>query len=194
MKNISSHKYKEVYEWLGIDLDSLGCVMLDVEKIPNPDPKNSDKYLYTSQKKERFWMNGWVASETAHVTLLYGLLSKAYVIEDHVWQVLDNWWIDDVEIESVGYFDSNYKDDDDDKDYYCIVAHIKPTKALVEGHQRLQFLPHINTFAEYKPHITLAYIKKDEALRDKLLGKYNLLYAGEKLATTELNLGKREKE
>lgn len=192
MKNISSQKYKEVYEWLGIDLDSLGCVMLDVEKIPNPDPKNSDKYLYNSKNKERFWINGWVASETAHVTLLYGLLSKAYVIEDHVWQVLDNWWIDDVEIESVGYFDSNYKDDD--KDYYCIIAHIKPTKALVEAHQRLQFLPHINTFAEYKPHITLAYIKRDEALRDKLLGKYNLLYAGEKLATTELNLGKREKE
>jgi hypothetical protein len=85
----------------------------------------------------------------------------------------------DVEIDHVSYFDSPYPDEP----YYCIVAHIKVTPELLEGHQRLEFLPHINTFAGYKPHMTVAYIRKDqgEGYRDSLIQHLNNAWAGKRM-------------
>lgn len=188
MKQLKSHDFPEVYKWLGIDLNKLGCIMLDL--VPLNDMLTVDhdgtEGLYYTKHKDRFWINGWVVGEVPHITLLYGLLETGKNFEPYINKVLENWELDEVEIENISYFDSPYEDDQ----YYCLIAHIKVTPELMEGHQRLEFLPHINTFAGYKPHMTIAYIRKDEALRDKLISRYNDLWKGKKLKVkTGINLG-----
>lgn len=180
--------FEETYKKLGLNLDILGCVMLDIEPL---NSMNANDYegmagLHYSTNPDRKWIAGWIAGNVAHVTLLYGLLDNAHNWQAHVSAVLDGWELDEVEIEGVSYFDSPYKDEE----YYCIIAHIKVTDELMEGHQRLEFLPHINTFTGYKPHMTICYIKKDEALRDQYIKDFNSMWKGKKLKVQkDINLG-----
>ena len=188
---MNSHNFEEVYSWLGIDLNKLGCVMIDIQPLDNMysiEFKGAGVALYKSINPARFWIDGWIANKVAHLTLLYGLLASANNIRPHVDKVLEGWKLDEVEIDHIGYFDSPYPDEP----YYCLIAHIKPTGALLEGHQRLEFLPHVNTFMGYKPHMTIAYINKEqgEAYRDRLIEQFNTLWAGKKLKTKNLNYGK----
>lgn len=74
--------------------------------------------------------------------------------------------------------------------YYCVVAHIKVTQELMEGHERLEFLPHINTFNGYKPHVTIAYVKKDEVLRDGVIALFKGI-VGKKLRVESINFSGR---
>ncbi len=191
MKQLKSHDFEEVYKWLGINLDTLGCVMLDLEPLKNMYSIEIDGAgiaLYYAKNKERFWIDGWVCDKLAHITLLYGLLETAKNYQPHIEKVLIGWELPEVEIESVGYFDSPYPDEP----YYCLVAHIKVSDLLLEGHRRLEFLPHINTFAGYKPHMTIAYIDKNqgEEYRDRMIKQFNELWAGKKLAVKkEINYG-----
>jgi 2'-5' RNA ligase len=190
MKQLKSHDFEEVYQWLGINLNTLGCVMLDLETLDisalNHDAGKGT--FYYAQNKERFWIDGWVFDKTPHITLLYGFLETAKNYQPHIEKVLDGWELPEVEIENVGYFDSPYPDEP----YYCIVAHIKVSEKLLEGHQRLQFLPHIDTFAGYKPHMTIAYISKNEGekYRDDFVNDLNYKLRGEKLRVKkEINYG-----
>lgn len=183
--------FEDVYKDLNINLDKLGCIMLDVEPLDNMysiEQDGAGVALYYSKNPDRFWINGWIANKVAHITLLYGLLEEGRNYEKYINQVLANWKINEVEIEKISYFDSPYKDEP----YYCIIAHIKVTPELMEGHQRLEFLPHINTFASYKPHMTICYLDKrqGEDYRDRMIKQFNDLWAGKKLKVKErINLG-----
>lgn len=185
---LSSHNFENVYEWLGINLNTLGCIMLDLRPLKlNYLDFVGTYYLHRSSNEERFWINGWIfGSDTPHITLLYGLLKSGRDYSIHVEEVLSGWKINNVEIEDIGYFESPYTDEP----YYCIVAHIKVTPQLLEGHQRLEFLPHINTFAGYKPHMTIAYIEKDSKVRDIMIQKLKKKLIGKKLKiNSSINLG-----
>lgn len=200
MPQLKAHDFKEVYKGLGLNLSTLGCVMLDVEPVEIPtyiiqryddgSQVNYDTWikekLYFAKDKTRFWIDGWTADKVAHITLLYGLLETAKNYEWHIEQLMKDWSLDHVEIENVGYFESPYEDEP----YYCIIGHIKMTDELLEGHQRLEFLPHVNTFAGYKPHMTIAYIQKDEAFRDDFISEMNKVFKDKKLSISKnLNLG-----
>lgn len=186
---LKSHDYPEVYKGLGINLSKLGCVMLDLDPISidhwiGQDGQSSYTLgfpFHKSTNKDRFWIDGYVAGKTPHITLLYGLLETAKNYQWHIEQVLKGWKMDSVEIDHFGYFNSPYPDEE----YYCIVAHIKVTPELIEGHQRLEFLPHVNTFAGYKPHFTIAYIKKDDVLRDNFIADLTREFSGKKLKIKE---------
>lgn len=183
-QQINSNQFPEVYKGLGIKIDDLGCIMLDVdgEGISNIIQKED---LYITKDKKKFWINGFVAGETPHLTLLFGLLEQGDKYKKYVDRVLEGWSLNSVEIEDVSYFDSPY----DNEDYYCIIAHIKKSDKLIEGHQRLQLLPHIDTFAGYKPHVTIAYIKKDEKKRDEIISNYEDILVGESLIVKGINYG-----
>lgn len=196
---MKAHNYPEVYKGLGLNLSTLGCVMLDLEPIPEmtwiiQDHKDGSQvnynrymedYYFVSKDPTHFWIDGHVASKTPHVTLLYGLLQTAKNYEWHIKQVLGSWDLGSVEIDHVGYFDSPYGDEE----YYCIVGHLKVTDKLQEGHDRLCMLPHIKTFPGYKAHVTIAYIKKDELIRDEYIKHLNGHLVGKKLKVTGLNFG-----
>jgi len=185
---LSAHQFKAMYEKEGIDLATLGCVMLDTEPIPKPlmYEREIPEAFYTSPDEKKFWIKGYVADQTPHVTLLYGLMTPANEQPENIATVMEGWSLDSVVIEEFGFFESTMKDEP----YYCIVGHIEVTSKLLEGHERLQFLPHIDTFAGYRPHITIAYVVKDEAIRDRVINDMNKMYAGKELTVSrKLNLG-----
>lgn len=186
---LNSHWFEEMYKELGINLNTLGCIMLDVEPLPimiSDGQVYKEPSLHKSTNPERKWINGWIASDVSHITLLYGLMDNGHTWRKHVDTVLKDWSLKEVEIEKISYFDSPYEDEE----YYCIVAHMKITPQLQEGHDRLQFIPHINTFPGYKAHMTICYIKKDEVLRDSMIHQFKLTYVGQKLQVKpELNYG-----
>ncbi len=164
--------------------------MLDLEPLSNMysiEYEGAQIALYYSQNKERFWIDGWVCDKDPHITLLYGLLEKGKVYESYIGQVLKGWQLDEVEIEDISFFESPYPDEP----YWCLVAHIKTTDALLEGHQRLEFLPHVNTFTGYKPHMTIAYLDKrqGEEYRDRMIEDFRKLWNGKKLKVKSTNLG-----
>lgn len=71
----------------------------------------------------------------------------------HVDAVLTGWDLSSVQITAVTAFSGN-------PDYTPLVAEVS-TDGLDEANARLRLLPHIDTFPEYRPHITLAYLKPD---------------------------------
>ena len=187
MQNLNSHNFESTYKELKIDLNRLGCLMLDV-KWPvgmwSPEFEGAGSDLYYAKNKDRFWINGWVADK-AHLTLLYGFMKPAYKWKKYINRVLKGWKFPELEVEGIGYFDSPYKNEP----YYCIVAYIKVTPELLEGHQRCQFLPHVNTFPGYRPHVTIAYIRKDSGAKELFIGWVAKLIKGKKLTITKLNFG-----
>jgi hypothetical protein len=184
-EQIKAHDFPDVYEQLKIDLSTLGCVMLDLDPIPLPSLLPNIE-LHKSPNEKRFWIDGWVADKTPHVTLLYGLMQQAKKWDTYIDLLLRDWKLDSITIGDVGYFASPYVDEE----YYCIVAHVEKTPKLVEGHQRLEMLPHINTFAGYKPHFTIAYIKKDDEMRDGLIAILKKDLVGKEFKVKKgLNLG-----
>ena len=184
MTQLNSHQFEEVYKILGINLDTLGCIMLDIKPIEATFI--DDNILYYAKDKKKFWINGYVFNKTAHLTLLYGLLESGLKQKKLIDVVLNGWRMDSIEVEAISSFDSPYKDEP----YYCIVAKVKTTDNLLEGHRRLEFLPHINTFTGYKPHLTLAYIKKDLRKRGEIIADFYSLLVAKKLEVKGINYGK----
>ena len=138
---------------MGINPAGLGCVMLDVEPLPVADWLPAE-WAYYAHNPERHWIKGLEAGN--HITLLYGLLSNANTIRSAVDEVLAGWEPGGISLESVGSFPSTF----DDEPYSCIIGHIKVTPELLDAHARLSYLPHIDTFWHYKPHLTLGYVHK----------------------------------
>jgi len=160
--------------------------MLDTEPIQITDMVlDAEQDLYYAANPHHFWIRGPVVENGAHLTLLYGFIQHATEIKAEIDEVLRDWRMPMLEIEKIGAFKTPFEDEP----YSCIVAHIKKTPALLEGHARLELLPHVNTFAEYRPHITLAYVKK-EAER-KWLREIGNELIGKKLAVQSFNYGSK---
>lgn len=191
MKESKAHDYKEIYEMLGYNLSKLGCLMLDTEPVVTnyyqimQDGITAYFPEYKAKNKDRFWIDGYVADRTPHLTLFYGFLNEAKCYKKHIEILLKDWNIETVKIKDIGFFESPYEDEE----YYCIVAHIEKTPELLEGNSRMKFLPNIHTFPDYKPHITIAYIIKDEAIRDDFIEHLKKEIVGKELKVTGLNYG-----
>lgn len=182
-KEISAHKFDDMYADMGYDLGELGCIMLDLD--PLHFVVNEDALHYSKTAK---YAQGNVATKTPHITLLYGLLRSGREMKKQVDTVLADVIkkLDTITIDHVGFFENTTADDP----YYCIVAHIKVTPELQQAHDLLTFLPHIETFTgAYKPHFTLCYIKKNERTRDALIKGLDDKYGGKQLKVGELNYG-----
>lgn len=182
-KKLSAHQFKDMYIAMGYDLAKLGCIMLDLEPQTF---KINESALYYAKDKKNFWIDGNVAGKTPHVTLLYGLLRSGDELKTQVNTVLPADCLPkEVTIDHIDYFDSPY----DDEPYYCIVAHLKITPELQEAHDRLTFLPHIDTFPGYKAHFSLAYVKQNERTRDALIESLNKHYKGKTIKAGAINYG-----
>jgi len=187
MNPLNGNELASIYTSLGIRLDSLGCIMLDVSNDIIPDFPSWDD-LYVSPDPVKFWINGFVANETPHVTVLYGLMQSGNNWKKYVNDIIRGWNISSVTIKEVGYFNSPYPDEP----YYCIIAHLDISPELQAMHDRLRVLPHVDTNPGFKAHITIAYIKNDPLVRDNVIGYYNSRLAGKELDVLGLNYGDKK--
>lgn len=177
---ISARDYPEIYEDLDIDFSNLGCIMLDVlpiEVLKHVEDADSD--LVEEAIVDYSVVPG---EDVSHMTLLFGLLENGNEWADKVDKLLEDWEPGDIKIDEVGFFEL--------PDSYAIIGHIKKTEAIIDGHERLTLLPHINTFSEYRPHVTLAYIKK-EADVNKWVSSLDSIYKGYELTPSGINYGKK---
>lgn len=179
MSQVKAQDYPEIYKALGVDTSDMGCVMMDVYPLIINDIIAEADYYYSEEQE---FVKGNVSENVPHVTLLYGMLHDPKIIEDHVHAVLEGWEISSVNVEEVSFFYGK------DSEYITIIASVKVSDKLLEAHQRLSLLPHINTFGEYHPHITLAYVKASSPWQEYVL-KLNERFQGSTIATTGLNLG-----
>jgi hypothetical protein len=178
-KEFNAYQFEAVYDDLELDSRGLGYVMLDTEPVGElPIPK---EYLYYHEDPDRH-IQGLVSAQTPHVTLLGGILPG--VKKWHVDSVLEDWWVKQIGLLGVEVFDSP------DNSYYCIVVRVA-TDELIEAHQRLSLLPHINAFPGYKAHLTLAYIKHDEEMLKKTLDIVAPLVEDNYLDTVKINYGNK---
>lgn len=191
MNEIKAHDHKEIYEMLGYNLSKLGCLMLDTEPIKTDyyqimqDGVTAYFPEYKAKNKERFWIDGYVADKTPHLTLFYGFLQEAKCYQKHIDILLKDTNIKKIKIEDISFFESPYEDEP----YFCIVAKVEKTPELLKAHNKMTLLPNIQTFPDYKPHITIAYIIKDEAIRDDFIKHLKKDLIGKELQVTGLNYG-----
>lgn len=169
MKN--AHEFGHIYDRLGIDLRDLGCIMLNTENPVSWMDDVADS-AYVSPDPKKFWVKGLL--DHWHVTVRYGLLPG--VTANDVDEVLG--WLPlptHLYIDSFEIFPSPYPDEE----YECMVARVDD-QSLRDMNAALSVLPNVNTFVEYKPHITVGYFKKgqipDMDFSENGVGTLNLDY------------------
>jgi len=167
----------------GLGSPDLECVMLDIPPFPVRTYGGPSSDLFYGDTPELKYAQGAVAETKAHVTLLFGIHPSSDY-RRNVDSVLKGWEIPVVTIDHVGYFPSRIEG----QDYNCVVAHVVPSPLLREANARLQVLDHTNEYPEYKPHITLVYIKGSANL-DRWVRDLNTQYKGKQFIPAGINYG-----
>jgi 2'-5' RNA ligase len=157
-EKLNSNMFPEMYKDLGINVNNLGCTIpLAVTELV----EDGEADLYYHPDKARYpWTRGAPAETGAHCTLLYGLLESGQKLAPHIDELLSTVNIDTITIEEVSFFPGSIPGED----YSVIVGKVALTEQLLDAHHALQMLPHIDTFPDYHPHVTLAYIKNGSSL------------------------------
>lgn len=182
----TAYDFPQIYERLGMQLGHFGCIMLDVEPVPvgsilgvEPD------WFYYSDDELLRYVQGPVAESIAHATLLYGLTpgdNAGIDQKQSVDELLDGLDLSSVTVDHVGHFAAQFG-----KPYSCIVAHLRLTGDIKEANRRLRFLPHIETFIEYRAHVTLAYVHQEET--ERAVSALNETLQGKELRAVGINYG-----
>jgi len=127
-----------------------GCVMLktpfkkwsELTSLINPEDVYDDAD------------NNFGIEKDPHITLLFGLHSDE-IDMDEVKNILDGYKSITYKITGVSYFET--------KDGYDVVKLDVISDVCAEINKKLSKLPATITYPEYKPHITLSYVKPGEA-------------------------------
>lgn len=170
--------FKNVTDSLNIYPNELGAVMLDFE--PVNEQIIPEEWCYYTSKQDLWWVKGWVGS-SAHLTLKYGFLKKAYELKDQINALIGDIALPHVEIEDATVFAQP------DADYVVIILRLLEDPTLLELNRRLSYLPHIDTFTPWLPHVTMAYVKAEYARQCMYLVTDQM--SGRILAPKGLNLG-----
>lgn len=165
---------------LGIDKSDLGCIMLKTQPLDVLKYVKDGSADLAPTDNDRSNVTGENAS---HVTLLFGLMENGNKLKPQVDKLLTGIDIPDVKISGVEAFGSQ------DADTVPIVATVELTPELQKAHKELTRLPHANTYPDYKPHITLAYVKNDEATIKKWVDALKAVYVGKSIKTDGIDYG-----
>ncbi|UDL16434.1 phosphoesterase [Microbacterium phage Zooman] len=158
----------------------LNTPLLDVSREYGKD-LNEDDYFY-GDIPELKYAKGPVAETKAHLTLLGGIHpSPDY--KRMVDAVLRGWKPEDVFVDHVSFFPSRIEG----QDYNTVIAKVSVLPNLLEGNARLQVLDHTTQY-EFKPHITLAYIKGSADLPE-WIKRMDEAFGGRTFEVTGYNYG-----
>jgi 2'-5' RNA ligase len=130
-----------------------GCVMVDYNF------SNWSELLQSINQDDLYEVEGknYGLQTRPHLTLLYGIHEE--VTDDQILKCFDGFTEDDfkVQIDGVSIFEN--------PEFEVVKLEIDKSSKLQEINRRLSELPNSNQFPEYKPHITLAYVKKGKGQR-----------------------------
>lgn len=125
-----------------------GCVMVEIpvsnwnEIISSIDPED----VYEGEGDSTYGIQ-----QNPHVTILYGLHSE--VTGEMVKSVFDNFSGEiSIEVDGIDIFEN--------KDYDVVKFNVIADGSLQELHDKLSEFPNSNEYPDYRPHITIAYVKK----------------------------------
>jgi hypothetical protein len=125
-----------------------GCVMIDF------DISNWNQLLDSIDKDDIYEISGknYGLQERPHLTLLYGLHKE--VSDEDILNCFKGFKIDDfkIKIKGVSIFEN--------KEFDVVKLGVENSETLTEINRRLSELPNSNEYPDYKPHLTLAYLKK----------------------------------
>lgn len=133
---VESHKYE------------FGCVMI---KVPIKNWENITNMIDESDIYEGEEDDTYGIQRNPHVTLLYGLRDDISI--DQVKDKLSGYGPVRIELNGIEIFDENEKFD-------VVKFGVVKTDQLKNMFQSLSELPNENKFPDYRPHITISYVKK----------------------------------
>jgi hypothetical protein len=125
-----------------------GCVMIDIPV------SNWNEITSTIESDDVYNEPGdhtYGIQKDPHVTILYGLHEE--VTDEMVKSVFEDFDGEvSIEVNGIDIFEN--------KDYDVVKFNVVPDGDLLELHNRLSKFPNSNEYPDYKPHITIAYVKK----------------------------------
>lgn len=139
--------------------NKFGCVMIETPIDNWEDILNSidsDDIYIESKDGEPHGL-----SKYPHLTLLYGLHEG--VSSDDIWSVIG-------EIKTPINITINGIDIFQNEEYDVLKLNVQKTNILQSLHNKLLKFPNSNEFDDYKPHITISYLKKGTG--EKYIGKF----------------------
>lgn len=126
---------------------SYGCVMVEVPV------KNWEELVQVIDIDDIYEEKGdstYGIQKNPHLTLLYGLHEN--VTDDQVKKIFDNFNEEiNIEIDGIDIFENPKFD--------VVKFNVKKTDTLQKLFDKLSELPNSNEYPDYKPHITIAYVK-----------------------------------
>ena len=125
-----------------------GCVMVDYNF------ENWSELLNSIEQDDIYKVEGknYGLQPRPHLTLLYGVHKE--VEDEDIQKCFEGMTEDDfkVQIEGVSLFEN--------PEFDVVKLGVTKTDKLQEVYDRLSQLPNSNQFPEYKPHITIGYVKR----------------------------------
>jgi DNA polymerase III epsilon subunit-like protein len=140
-------KYLKSYKLFEEKTYEFGCVMVDVPV------KNWNEITQFIDSDDVYTVSGndtYGIQDRPHLTLLYGTHKE--VESKQVESLLKGIKPFSIEIDGVDIFEN--------EDYDVVKFNIKKSDILQSMFDKLSSLPNSNKFKDYKPHITIAYVKK----------------------------------
>ena len=125
-----------------------GCVMIEIP-VSNWDEITS--IIDTDDIYEKDDDSTYGIQKNPHLTLLYGLHDT--VTPEMVKSVFNKFTGDiNIEVDGIDIFEN--------EEFDVVKFNVKPDDTLQYLHDELSKFPNSNSFPDYKPHITIGYVKK----------------------------------
>lgn len=146
-----------------------GCVMLfadvpDWDKLTHRIVKEEDIYDPVDEPGEYGY------EEKPHITVIYGLHHDEILDESTIHKLIQEMPEIKASVKEIGVFES------EDKPYDVVKFDIKPTKTLTNYREKFLEFPNTQSFPEYHPHMTIAYVNKGQGKKHKRILKKPLKF------------------
>lgn len=152
-----------------------GCVMLyadvpDWKKLTHKLVREDDIYLDPTDPESDDW-DDYGYEEAPHITLLWGIHHNEIIDKGIIYSKIENISAMKFTVKEVNIFSN------DDSPYDVVKFDITPTKKLLSLRQEFEEdLPNTQTFPDFHPHMTIAYVKKGLGNKYKRIFKKGLKF------------------
>ena len=138
--------------------DRFGCVMLfaeipDWSKLVRRIVREEDLYDPSSESGEYGY------EEKPHITLIYGIHHDEIIDENNIFKLIKEIPCMKISVKEIGIFENEKFD--------VVKFDITPTKTLLKHREEFLELQNTQTYKDYHPHMTIAYVKKGEGKKYK---------------------------